>query len=210
MHIICMLITAPQYDVSVAHYICFNSPCQWCFLMICSRLYIFSPCYNFLFYYFIVFPMGLLLNKGCFILLETYLSHCLLTKSWTSKWQLNEFQGSMQQDRGYFQIFWLLLFFNYACYFSPPLPRIIESSLYSTKKSRLFKKLTICENKKNNFLQVLSFIFLRNCYCHDSFTFPFNKAFWIIHPNWCSFTRLKGFGRGKRYMTKFKWYCAIN
>jgi hypothetical protein len=53
---------------SVAHYIHFRiSVYQWCCTFICSRLYAFSSCYNFILCPFITFCIGLLpLNKSCF------------------------------------------------------------------------------------------------------------------------------------------------
>lgn len=92
----------------------------------------------------------LVLHKSCFLLLEIYLSNCLVNNNPTieqgllySTWKITVslfhnqqhpvfskwFWGLKCSMDGYFQIFRLTTLFNYQCYFSPSLPRIIESSL---------------------------------------------------------------------------------
>jgi hypothetical protein len=65
------------------------------------------------------------LNKGCFLLLETHLSHSSVTNNDEAI-----FRVAYSTDSGYLQIFGLCVAFNYWCNISRPLPWIIECSLH--------------------------------------------------------------------------------
>jgi hypothetical protein len=124
-----LLIMPSCNNWSFAHYIRFSNTYQWCFTTICSRLYIFLPCCNFLFYNSIAFTMGLTsLNKHRFLLLEKYWSHSLMTI--VTPVTIKCFSGlNAAWIAGIYRWF-DYPFFNYPHNFYPSLPCITESSLY--------------------------------------------------------------------------------
>jgi hypothetical protein len=83
-------LSQPITCVSIIH--------QWYFTMICSRLYIFWFCYV---YNLTALHTGLLPNKGFFLLLEGYMSHCLVTNfsALTAAWMGGGLQILLLQSR---------------------------------------------------------------------------------------------------------------
>jgi hypothetical protein len=109
---------------------------------ICSRLYIFSPCCNFLFY-------DLLRLHGpwrvaFFCWKDWYVS---LSDQYHNQMT---FRAECNMTGGHFEMFELSVAFNYQSHFSPPLLRIIQSSLhfFSIKCSLccLYESLTVSGN----------------------------------------------------------------